>query len=206
MKLALIRHGQTDWNVRGLLQGHSDIPLNEVGEDQARRAAEHYQFLQISKLFSSDLQRARQTAEGLGLAWGLAVEGLPEFREVHLGQAEGMNRDDMASRFGAEFVKCWSSTNPRDFHHRFPEGESKMEAAQRFLFTIKSWETSLVNSDASVGIVSHGLILKTLVSLFQDTSRNPFWIQNLSCLECNWDGHQLQLLRLHHLQDLEKKP
>jgi 2,3-bisphosphoglycerate-dependent phosphoglycerate mutase len=64
-KLFLIRHGQTDWNLAGKLQGHADIPLNATGKEQAQKVAQFLRKKQISlqALYSSDLQRAHQTAQ-----------------------------------------------------------------------------------------------------------------------------------------------
>lgn len=65
--LYIVRHGQTDWNVRKIIQGHSDIPLNTEGQEQARVLAESLKNVHFDKIISSDLVRAKRTAEIVAL-------------------------------------------------------------------------------------------------------------------------------------------
>lgn len=91
MKLGFIRHGQTNWNAEGRLQGSSDIPLNEVGRQQARDAVAVLGAGSWDAIVSSPLSRARETAEiiasGLGIELGRSYD---ELIERDYGQAEGM--------------------------------------------------------------------------------------------------------------------
>ncbi|NDE53733.1 MAG: histidine phosphatase family protein, partial [Actinobacteria bacterium] len=73
-RIVLWRHGQTDWNIENRFQGHSDIPLNDVGIRQAERAAPLLMALQPSRIVSSDLMRAQQTAAALSRISKLTVE------------------------------------------------------------------------------------------------------------------------------------
>jgi probable phosphoglycerate mutase len=84
-----LRHGETDWNARGISQGNVDIPLNATGLAQARSAAERLRNRGIASIVASPLSRARVTAEIAGEALGLPVSTDPDLREVSFGVQEG---------------------------------------------------------------------------------------------------------------------
>jgi 2,3-bisphosphoglycerate-dependent phosphoglycerate mutase len=88
--LLLVRHGETDWNADGRLQGHTDRPLSDHGRRQARKLAEELSGEEIEAVYSSDLARARETAEVVGDRLGLPVELDPELREKDWGNWEGL--------------------------------------------------------------------------------------------------------------------
>lgn len=85
-----LRHGETDWNARNLSQGSTDIPLNARGVEQAHAAAVALQGRGIRSVVASPLSRARDTAEVVGAALGLAVEIEPDLHEVAFGAQEGL--------------------------------------------------------------------------------------------------------------------
>jgi 2,3-bisphosphoglycerate-dependent phosphoglycerate mutase len=99
--LLLIRHGETDWNASGRLQGHTDRPLNNYGRRQAAALAAALEDDGIAALYSSDLARARETAEILGARLGLPVALEPGLRERDWGSWEGLTP---AERDAVEFV------------------------------------------------------------------------------------------------------
>jgi broad specificity phosphatase PhoE len=88
--LLLVRHGETDWNAEGRLQGHTDTPLNDYGRRQAKALADELAHGPIDAVYSSDLARARETAEILGGRLGLPVTLDPELREKNWGSWEGL--------------------------------------------------------------------------------------------------------------------
>lgn len=98
--LALIRHGQTDWNFDGRLQGRTDIPLNEVGRAQARAAAADFAGGYWEAVVSSSLGRARETASILADALDLPFTGTyDELVEQEYGEAEGITSNELAVRW-----------------------------------------------------------------------------------------------------------
>jgi 2,3-bisphosphoglycerate-dependent phosphoglycerate mutase len=99
--LLLVRHGETDWNADGRLQGHTDRPLSDFGRRQARRLAEELEGEELQAIYSSDLARARETAEIVGERLGLPVELDPDLREKDWGNWEGLTA---VERDRVEFV------------------------------------------------------------------------------------------------------
>ena len=92
--LLLVRHGETDWNAEGKLQGHTDRPLNDYGRRQAQALADRLAGEAIDAVYASDLSRARETAEILGARLGLPVVVDPDLREKNWGSWEGLTSDE----------------------------------------------------------------------------------------------------------------
>jgi len=99
--LLLVRHGETDWNAEGRLQGHTDRPLSDYGRRQARRLAEELEGEELEAIYSSDLVRAHETAEIVGERLGLPISLEPALREKDWGSWEGL---DAVERDRVEFV------------------------------------------------------------------------------------------------------
>jgi 2,3-bisphosphoglycerate-dependent phosphoglycerate mutase len=92
--LLLARHGETDWNAEGRLQGHTDRPLNDYGRRQAEALAERLGGEQVDAVYASDLMRARETAEIVGARLSLPVVLDPGLRERNWGTWEGLTPDE----------------------------------------------------------------------------------------------------------------
>jgi broad specificity phosphatase PhoE len=88
--LLLVRHGETDWNASGRLQGHTDRPLNDYGRRQAADLAAQLETDEVAAIYASDLSRAKETAEILGARLGLPVVLDPDLRERNWGSWEGL--------------------------------------------------------------------------------------------------------------------
>lgn len=102
----LWRHGQTAWNAEHRFQGHRDVPLNQVGRAQARRAARHLASLGPTQIWSSDLSRASATADFLAALTGLPVQLDKDLRERHGGAWEGLTTAEIRERYPQE-VAAW---------------------------------------------------------------------------------------------------
>jgi broad specificity phosphatase PhoE len=113
-----LRHGETDWNARGVSQGNIDIPLNATGLAQARAAADKLRNRGIATIISSPLSRARVTAEFVGEALELPVALDPDLREVAFGVQEGQQMsgwfaDWVAGRFTPEGAETFAALRRR---------------------------------------------------------------------------------------------
>jgi broad specificity phosphatase PhoE len=100
-ELLLVRHGETDWNAAGRLQGHTDRPLSDYGREQARRLADELADESFDAIYASDLARARETAEIVAERLLLPVVLDPDLREKNWGNWEGLTSTE---RFGVELV------------------------------------------------------------------------------------------------------
>ena len=105
-RVLLIRHGIPDWNSVGRFQGHADVPLNDTGLAQAARMATQVAGYQPTRLLSSDLGRARQTAEFVAAACHLPIEVDARLREVNVGSWAGLDMETVGEQV-ADFWPAW---------------------------------------------------------------------------------------------------
>ncbi len=100
MRLLITRHGETPWNKKELLQGHSDTNLSKLGREQAKKLAKGLEKYPIDKIYCSDLKRCRQTiAPFLKLHKDIPIEYTAEIRERNFGRFEGKKKEEMISEF-----------------------------------------------------------------------------------------------------------
>lgn len=97
--VCLVRHGETDWNALGKIQGKTDIPLNERGAQQAMQCGQYFTASDWDLIITSPLQRARRTAEIINETLELPLIEMEEFAEKHFGDAEGMTFEQRALTF-----------------------------------------------------------------------------------------------------------
>ena len=155
--LCLIRHGQTDWNLEGRYQGQSDVPLNEKGLAQAELLKENLNGHTFSAIYSSDLVRARQTAEPVAGMLGLHVQIEPRLREINQGQWEGVLVEDIKARY----AEIWSQRTVDPANVRPPGGETVREVATRVYAALD--DIGRDHPNGNVLIVSHGLSIATAI-------------------------------------------
>src|SRR5258708_10880499 len=127
--LFLFRHGESDWNREGRLQGHTDTPLNATGLAQAEALAETLRPHRLDVVVSSDLMRAWTTAQIVAEALGLPLLADPGLRETNVGAAEGLLWTDAKARFGESLTQRWYS----DGDVAFPGGEAGIATTTRGL-------------------------------------------------------------------------
>lgn len=143
----LWRHGQTTYNAERRFQGQSDVPLNEVGRQQAALAARYLAALRPAAIFSSDLSRASATAGALARLTGITVQLDKDLRERAGGSWEGLSEAEIRERFPAERV-TWSP----------PDGEPAAAVADRASAALHRIADGLAGGSMAV-VVSHGAAL-----------------------------------------------
>jgi glucosyl-3-phosphoglycerate phosphatase len=152
VRLVLWRHGQTAWNVERRFQGHSDIPLDETGHEQALSAGRYLAAMRPSAVVSSDLARAAQTAEHLARLTGLPVQIDKDLRERGGGAWEGLTDAEIRAGYPAEYA-TW---NP-------PDGEPVPAVADRVAAAFGRIADSLSGGSLAV-LVSHGAAISLGIS------------------------------------------
>jgi broad specificity phosphatase PhoE len=165
----LVRHGQTDWNLEGRWQGHADIPLNSVGRKQAAKIAAGLVGIGLEAIFSSDLQRAAETAQALSSMTGLAVHYDPRLREIHQGEWQGLVMSEVEARFG----DLLRSSRLDPLSAAAPGGESGRQLRDRLVQVIDE----IVNRHPTgrVAVVSHGYALAMLQVHFLGLPFERIW-------------------------------
>lgn len=149
MKLYLIRHGQTDWNVEGRIQGRQDIPLNDTGRAQALALVRGMQRRPVTSIYSSPQLRAMDTALAIAAAQGAPIHPLPQLAEISYGDWEGRTGRDILSA-DRELYEAWwkhpASVAP-------PGGETLNQVDRRCR---EAWAVIRQEINGDTAVVAHG--------------------------------------------------
>jgi glucosyl-3-phosphoglycerate phosphatase len=159
-QLVVVRHGRTPWNVIDRAQGHTDVPLDDVGNEQAEQTAEALSRLGPARLWTSDLARARQTAAYLEKATGLTAEPDERLREFNLGVRAGLTRDEFAARFPEEYEAWVAGDTTRIVVHG---EETSAEVRARISPAFREYLAALTPGETGIA-VTHGGCLRLGVS------------------------------------------
>ena len=190
--ILFIRHGVTDWNVAGRWQGHTDIPLNDDGRQQARKLARRLEGWPIKAIYTSDLLRAQETAKLIAKKLKLTPIASANFRERNGGIFQGLTTEQLDS----EYRDIWRQT--RSDGSAPPDGESMLEVGKRAFSSYEKINSAHIGE--TVAIVSHGGTLNILIShliglpLGQPASISLRGNTGLSIVEINEAGPRLTLL------------
>lgn len=200
-RICLVRHGETPWNAERRLQGHLDVPLNEVGlvqaEATARSLAEH----RFAAIYASDLTRALQTAAPSARACRLEARPTPALRERHYGAFQGLTYAEAADRYPDAYHRF----KAREPEFSFPGGgESLLVFAAR----IGSVLTDLASRHRGeqILVVTHGGVLDIahrLASRLPLEAPRDFPILNAALNWLDYDGEDWHLLAWAEQQHLE---
>lgn len=158
MILYFIRHGQTDWNVQGKIQGSYDSELNENGIMQAEALGEHIRNSNInfSKIYSSKQKRAYKTAEILGKVTNIECLPYDGLEEIDMGAWEGLSWKEVKETYPREYGEWYINRR----YTKIPNGESYNDMLERVLDALH--EIIEVSKDGNVAIVTHSAVVMCL--------------------------------------------
>ena len=165
MKICMTRHGETEWNAKGLLQGHEDIPLNENGRAQALKLAKHLAQTKWDIIISSPLSRAKETAEIIGREVGAnAVIVEPDLIEKDFGEASGTTKE--------ERDRLYPDRN-------YPGMEEWEHVIKRTRAVLDRCTTKY--ADQNIVIVSHSSVTKALINGIEGGDKDKHGVSLHSC-------------------------
>jgi len=188
VQIVLVRHGATDWNLQGRCQGATDRELNSVGVRQAEAAAAILHQESIHAIYSSNLKRARQTAESIAQPHNLPVVIEEDIRELDHGELEGLTFNQIKESY-PDFIRRWRTT-PAEV--QVPGGERLVDVAER------AWQglNRIVErhpTAETVAVVSHNFPILGIVCRITGTHLNnyrsfhldPCGVTRLQCDDAN---------------------
>jgi uncharacterized phosphatase len=173
-QICLIRHGQTDWNKAGRLQGQTNIPLNEAGRKQASECRDHLSGGDWDVMITTSLDRARETGEIINEKMGLPMEVMDEFMERGFGEGEGLTREERRASYEG---------------FDFPGMETEKDLTNRIMAGLAAILQRYPNK--RILLVSHGGVIAAILKLFhlneqQEVKLFNGCINNLHYSEDSW--------------------
>jgi broad specificity phosphatase PhoE len=168
-KLFFARHGQTAWNTNGLFQGQADIPLDETGQRQAAALAKRMAQYPLQAVYTSNLQRAWETASAIALFQDCPLVGDRSLVEINLGEWQGLTRAEILEH-DPQRLQAWDADR---LHNSPPGGETLIELAER----VRAGLSRILekHNEGSVMIVSHAGPLKVMLCDMLGASIENFW-------------------------------
>lgn len=160
-RLVLLRHGRTAWNLEGRAQGHTDVGLDHTGRRQATAMAPVIAAMRPDNLWSSDLARARQTAEFVAAQTGLEIRFDARLREFDVGERAGLTFPEFADRYPAEY-EAWRAGH---ITGGVPGAETPDMVLRRMVPALQEiWDQTA--AEQTTVAVSHGACLKISLVAF----------------------------------------
>lgn len=157
-RILLIRHGITDYNREGRIQGQLDVPLSDLGRCQVRELAERLKPGKIQAVHSSDLSRAKETAEIITRAITLKVDSYrPDLREICFGRWQGYTMAEVAELYPDELAR-WRADRTYSAPHG---GESFAQLAERGWQAVQA--IAAAHPGQTVAVVAHGALIKAVL-------------------------------------------
>lgn len=200
-RIFVVRHGRTAWNSQKRYQGQQDIPLDDVGRRQADALARRLSREPMTAVYSSDLERAMQTAQTIAKVHQIEPRPVASLRELAFGEFEGKTSEELERDLPVE-LESWRRNSMKT---RPPGGETMLELDAR----VRSWFSATIgeHEDETVAIVAHGGPVRRLVALLLNLSLDSYWrirVDNaaLTVFESGTSGYVMTALNdVCHLEE-----
>ncbi len=177
LSIYYFRHGETDWNVVRRLQGRTDVPMNENGRAQAHSLGKALEQLPLHTIICSPLSRAQETARIVAEYQSVTIRFDPRLREIDYGDAEGLLQNEIAERLPESTIQEWGGMLPNS---RYPNGESAIEAAERFRDAL---ESAIFNDGLETfAICAHGGVFRRFLQFCVEHHPRPPALEVPNCV------------------------
>lgn len=145
--ICLVRHGETNWNIKGMIQGQTDIPLNQVGEKQAKQCGRYLNSSNFDVIVSSPLKRAKKTTQLINESLNLPVIYENDLKERYFGIAEGKSKIELIKQFPEQV---------------YPNQEPRLALNKRVMTAVNTIIESYPNQN--VLVIAHGAVINSILS------------------------------------------
>lgn len=184
----IFRHGETNWNKERRIQGHTNTSLNAVGSMQAETLIPILMDKKIEVIYSSDLDRAMETAKIVNKNLNLEIKPTEKLREAHFGEAEGLLLDEIIGKWGQELWDNFRKLDRSFYGIGFPGGETRGASVQRMRSVID--EIMNYTPYKKIAISTHGGVVRNLLHSFLPDDHEPLPIHNCVCYHLRYDSQE----------------
>ncbi|MDN3689299.1 histidine phosphatase family protein [Cyclobacterium jeungdonense] len=200
-KIYVVRHGQTDYNLKGVVQGSGiNAPINETGKKQAELFFQNFKHIPFDRVFYSSLIRTRQSIEKF-LTPDIYQEELSDLNEISWGDYEGLPMDHDENQYYLNMLKKWSSG---ELDHKIGGGESPIDVVARLK---RAMDHIMSTGGNNLLICMHGRAIRILMTLllgYDLRYMDVFRHENLCCYELHVEEDGNMVLDKYHPSPLKK--
>ena len=173
----LVRHGETDWNLHGRIQGHSNVPLSDHGRRQAKLLGTRLAGRKFSAVYASDLSRAVETARAIVGDSEVLINTEPDLREFSYGEWDGLTLQEVEDQYPDALSERTGEGNNA---FAAPGGENTSQVLDR----VRRFCTRAVrchDDDENILVVAHGGSIRALLVCLQGLTHDHFWSTQVDC-------------------------
>ena len=188
--LYLVRHGETEWNVKNIIQGQSNSNLTEKGIEQAKKTGDELKDIKFDAIFSSDSTRAYNTAEIIKLDRELVIETSHLLRERNFGKFEGKNGSEFLEAFREKLKEKETLSDEEGWNFTVSD-DSESDGILVLRFITKLREIAVAYPNKTVLVVSHGGPIRMFLAKIGYATRQELIggsLKNAGCINVLSDG------------------
>jgi broad specificity phosphatase PhoE len=167
-RIHIVRHGETEWNVKGKWQGHKDSPLTQLGKTQAHKVKSSITE-QIDVAYSSPSNRTIETAQIILNGTNQPIKTIPELKEINLGVWEGKQKKEVETKYPTEYKTFWSCPSKFSLDQAETFEDLQERAIKAVLKILK------IEDGKTVLLVSHHTPIKVILSYFENRPIDKIW-------------------------------